>query len=406
MTRNSLRIAPALVLALAAAGAHAARPASRPAARTEQGGWIDLRLELLGGAFQGRTVRHDSGGVAIAEAAIIPALRTGDWKFELPLHLSHRQTFGAPLPESKAAATAIAEWRATRHFRVTPEAGLSAALRPGWPDLYQRQADGTLPPTDRYSYFSWHAGASLSLTPFPHHHPKLRYRYLAYRYRADPNFQADIDPMHITPVDHGTHEVQLTWRATYEEFAAAAGVDYQHRQDLVLLARNAGTGTTTGYSNPLQRLDLVEPSVEGQLRKLGGQVDVTLYYGFLLQNDPFQGYYSYRGHHPRLEADYAATDSLRIRARLEAWILRYGPNSTSASRLKSGDRRYDNRVEISGELAYRLTETLTARLDARWVKRDTNYPDYVPGVYPATRFYDIQWDYVNTEVLLGIEYRR
>jgi hypothetical protein len=211
--------------------------------------------------------------------------------------------------------------------------------------------------------------------------------------------------MHLTPVDHGTHEVQLTWRAAYHGFAAAARVDYQHRNDLVLLARNAGTGTTSGYRNPLQRLDLVEPSVEGELHKLGGRVDVTLSYGYLLQNDPFQGYYSYRGHHPRLEADYAATDSLRIRARLEAWIIQYGPNSTAPSRLKSGDRRYDNRVAISGALAYRLTQTLTARLDARWVKRDTNYPDYVPGVYPATRFYDIQWDYLNTEVLVGVEYR-
>ncbi len=43
-------------------------------------------------------------------------------------------------------------------------------------------------------------------------------------------------------------------------------------------------------------------------------------------------------------------------------------------------------------------------VDARWLNRDTNYPDYVPGILPATRFYDIQWSYTNVQVLVGIQY--
>ena len=41
------------------------------------------------------------------------------------------------------------------------------------------------------------------------------------------------------------------------------------------------------------------------------------------------------------------------------------------------------------------------------MKRDTNFPDYVPGVYPPTapRPYDIRWDYTNWSVLGGVEWK-
>jgi hypothetical protein len=396
---TSLSIASALLLALAPPGARAARS-------SEEGWSQELRLGLAAGYFSGQHVRRDSGGLGIAEVGYTPLLRTGDWKFETPLHVVHRQTFGAHLSETKGAAGAVVEWRATKQLRLGPEAGVSGAWRPGWPDLYQRQPDGTLPPTDRYSYFSWHAGGSLSATPFRHQHARLRYRYIAYRYGKDASFQQEVDPMHLTPLDHTMHEARASWRVAVEPFAAAARLEYHHRQDQILLARNAGTGTTSGYSNPLQRLDRWEPSVEVEAKGLLGRVDLSLSYGYLIQNDPFQGYYSFRGHHPRLQIEYAVTELFRARARAEAWIVDYGPNSTSPSRLTAGDHRFDDRLALALELAYRLSSALTAKLDARWIKRDTNYPDYVPGVLPAGRFFDIQWNYVNTEVLASVEYRR
>jgi hypothetical protein len=212
--------------------------------------------------------------------------------------------------------------------------------------------------------------------------------------------------MHLTPLDRDTHELLASWRAAYETFAGALRVEYQHRQDKVLLARNAGTGSTSGYSNPLQRLDLFEPSIELEGRRLAGRLGVSLGYGYVVQIDPFQGYYSYTGHHPRLQLDCAIVETFRARARAEAWIFEYGPQSTSPSRLASGTRRYDRRVLLSAGLDYRLTEMLVASLDGRWVKRDTNYADYTPGVNPASRFYDIRWSYSNFEVLAGIEYGR
>jgi hypothetical protein len=41
--------------------------------------------------------------------------------------------------------------------------------------------------------------------------------------------------------------------------------------------------------------------------------------------------------------------------------------------------------------------------DADVMRRDTNLPDYVPGVFPVTRAYDIRWDYTNWEATAGIE---
>ncbi len=37
--------------------------------------------------------------------------------------------------------------------------------------------------------------------------------------------------------------------------------------------------------------------------------------------------------------------------------------------------------------------------------RRTNFPTYVPGVYPAPQDYDIDWSYENYVVEAGVEYR-
>jgi hypothetical protein len=39
------------------------------------------------------------------------------------------------------------------------------------------------------------------------------------------------------------------------------------------------------------------------------------------------------------------------------------------------------------------------------VFRRSNYPDYVPYVFPATRNYQIDWDYDNFEASVGVRVR-
>ncbi|ACG74711.1 conserved hypothetical protein [Anaeromyxobacter sp. K] len=381
-------------------------PRTRRAARRDASGWtLDARLGAYAGAFDGMGVRRDSGGLGIVEGALAPEWRGGDWTVGVPLRLAHRQTFGADLSETTGALDLTAERRLTRSFRAGPEVGVSGAYRPGWPDLYQRAPGGALASTDRFGYLAWHVGGQLWARPLPRSHLRLHYRYVSYAYRGEAAFQPDVNPMHLTPRDNVQHQVDLSWRYLGgESWAAAFRLDYTHRHDLDLLARNAGTGGTSGYTNPDQKLSKLEPSVEVELKRLGGQLDASLRWGYVVQDDPFQGYYSYSGQHPRLDLDWTATGRLTLEGRVEAWLLEYGANGTSPARLDSGSRRYDRRVALRAGARYALTPAVSAVAEAEWVKRDTNYPDYVPD--PATDAgYDIRFDYENVRAIAGVEWR-
>lgn len=388
----------------------AAPPPDEPSLSLERGRdrdafTLDARLGAYAGGFDGMGVRRDSGGLGIVEGALDPRWHAGRWTVELPLRLAHRQTFGADLSETTGSLSFSPEYRFSRELRGGPEVGVSGAWRPGWPDLYQRQPGGYLPPTDRYGYVSWRAGAQLASRPIARHHLRVKYRYVTYRYAGEPAFDPDVNPMHLTPRDNDQHQVDLSWRYLGREgWDVGLYLDYAHRKDLDLLARNAGSGTTSFYTTPLQRLDRYEPAVKVALKRLGDRVELGLRYGFLIQDDTFQGYYSYTGHHPRLELDWAVTDRLGLEGRVEGWLIEYGANGTRPARLESGDRRHDRRVALRARARYALGAHLSAVAEGEWVKRETNYPDYQPD--PVTDAgYDVRLDYENLRAVAGVEWR-
>src|SRR6266545_983496 len=337
-----------------------------------------VKLGAYAGGFDGRGVRTASGGAALVEGTAAPTMKTGAWKLDVPLRFHHFQTFGASLSETYGSATVGIEDRVAKALRLGASLGLSGAWRPDWPDLYQPQANNPSPsggfeltPTNRYSYLAWHAGASLGVTPFARNHLRLKYQYVHTGYVRDPNFRLD-RPMHLTPRDNGQHRLESSWRAFGDGYAVAARFEYVHRQDEVYLARNAVTGLTNFYTTPYQRLDRMEPSVEVTVKRLADRVEG------------------------------------------EAWLLEYGPSSKAAGlppdptvpgRLEHGTRLYDRRGAVGATASYAFTKRLAAKLKGEWVRRSTNYPDYVPGYYPSTKLYDIEWSYVNTLVVAGVELR-
>ncbi|HEX9398507.1 MAG TPA: hypothetical protein VF912_00255 [Anaeromyxobacter sp.] len=379
-----------------------------------------VKLGAYAGGFDGRGVRTASGGAALVEGTAAPTMKTGAWKLDVPLRFHHFQTFGASLSETYGSASVGIEDRVAKALRLGASLGLSGAWRPDWPDLYQPQANNPSPsggfeltPTNRYSYLAWHAGASLGVTPFARNHLRLKYQYVHTGYVRDPNFRLD-RPMHLTPRDNGQHRLESSWRAFGDGYAVAARFEYVHRQDEVYLARNAVTGLTNFYTTPYQRLDRMEPSVEVTVKRLADRLDVSLQYGYQIQDDLYQGYYSYSGHHPRLTVEYAFTERFSARVEGEAWLLEYGPSSKAAGlppdptvpgRLENGTRLYDRRGAVGATASYAFTKRLAAKLKGEWVRRSTNYPDYVPGYYPSTKLYDIEWRYVNTLVVAGVELR-
>jgi opacity protein-like surface antigen len=91
--------------------------------------------------------------------------------------------------------------------------------------------------------------------------------------------------------------------------------------------------------------------------------------------------------------------------RAEAKLITYGPNSKADT--EDGKTLSDTRYKVMGGLRYRLAGPLALVAEAEWLQRDTNFRDYVPGVYPvaALRPYDIAWDYSNTMVTAGLEWK-
>jgi hypothetical protein len=391
--------------------------ASAARAADDEGGWTyDLRAGALAGAFDGLSVRRDSGGLALVRGSITPALADGGWRLKVPVRFHHRQTFGANLSETYGSGGVELERKVVKGLRLGVEGGVAGAWRPGWPDLYQPDptALGNLLPTDRYSYLEPRAGATAWWTPAPRNHLRLHYQYAHYGYARDPNFDQQADPQHLTPRDHGQHRLEASYRRSAESWAAALKLEASRRNDSVYLAKNAVTGSTSGYTNPKQRLAQVEPSVEVELKRLGGAMNVSLEYGYLVQDDLFQGYYSYAGHHPRLVVDWDLTEQLALRLKGELWWLEYGSSSKAAGlppdptsgHLESGTRLHDHKGALSAALSFALGGGVSLRAEGEYVARETNYPDYVPGVYPGNTLYDVRWDYTNWQLLAGVEYRR
>ncbi|MCM2334936.1 MAG: hypothetical protein NDI82_13465 [Anaeromyxobacteraceae bacterium] len=402
-----------LLLALSAAAllpsvAEAARPPASPAAAPAAAqapadpAWtLGWELTAAAGGFSGQGTRTDAGGLLVIDAGVEPTYASGALTLKLPASLAHRQTVGASLSETRARAAVEPTWRVGKTLKLGAEAGLTGVLRPDWPDQYQRVASGDMPGTDRYSHLEWRAGANLYAQPAPHQHLRLRYRLESVTYRRDPAFDP-ATPMHLTPRDHVKHLLQASWRRLQPTWALALRLDAAFRRDSVYLARRAGSGGSSG--NPEQSLNDYEPSVEVELRRLGGLADLSLRYGREIRVDTFQGYYSFTGHHPEVKLEAPLGPGIEGRLSLEAWLRTYGPDSKANT--EDGARLEDRKVRAAATLEWALRDDLALVASASWTHRTTNYPDYVPGVYPATRFYEIAWDYDNVAALAGVRWRR
>jgi hypothetical protein len=70
--------------------------------------------------------------------------------------------------------------------------------------------------------------------------------------------------------------------------------------------------------------------------------------------------------------------------------------------LDWGDRREERSVESGFDVRHPLAGSLELVGGAALRVRRSNFPDYVPGVYPASRAYDIDWDYDDVTVWAGV----
>jgi hypothetical protein len=371
----------------------------------------DVGLDL--GWLQGLTTRPVHTPVVLVHAATRPGVANRHWDLRMPLQIAQRETFAAQLDETKGGVALRVESRPLPWLAWATQGELYGALRLDWPDQYQPNADGSLNHTDRFSYYERRIGAELTLHPLRGHWADAGYRYRLADYRQDPDFDPVSAPSHLVPGDNERHELQLFWRWVRWPVKIKAGAEAFSKQSFFYFSRDAGTGSTHAGAggappNPLQELRGIEPQTEVTWRVSGKKLQLIAGYGLPLVDDSFQGYYSSVGHHPWLGISSESRRQYEIAVRAEAWLVRYGANSYQAGPghppLAGGDRRRDRRLALTMEGALPVARRLKAVVDVKWVLRDTNFPAYEPGVFPASRQYDIAWNYLNFSSTVGLAY--
>ncbi|MBI5501406.1 MAG: hypothetical protein HY907_14265 [Deltaproteobacteria bacterium] len=374
----------------------------------------DLAAALEAGGMLGyRSVARDMA-TAGASLDVEPSVAIDDWRLRVPAELSMRETWPTSLAELRSELRLAVEWRRDSRLRIGLEGGARLVLRPGWPDPYQPQADGTLARSDRHSYVRPVAEATIAGIPVRHHHARLVYGYAYSDYREDGDYDPLQYPDHLAPADNERHSVRAVWHWLDGGWRVGGEVDASWTAYRSAYARDAGTGATHagpgGASpNPLLELWSVEPAVDARVELLDGVLTLRLGYGHPFVIDAFQGYGSYQGPHVSAGIEVRPLPGLEIVAEADLEWRFYGEGGYAAGGdhppLDDGSSRTDHRYRPRIELRYALTEGLSLTGAGEYLARRTNYPDYVPGVFPASRSYAIDWDYDDWLVLAGLEYR-
>lgn len=386
--------------------------------KKRRAGWhlgVESSAVARGGALQGEGTRTGSAAVLRVDVDAQAEVERGVWRLRVPIDARHRETLGASFDETRGGTGVELRYRRGPELRVSVEAKLSAVWRPDWPDPYQPIAAGGYQPTDRNSHWDRALGATLAAIPLRHQHARVRYAYDLVDYREDPNFDALDAPNHLVPSDHAQHTVDMSWRYFGRGWKAGVAADLFAKEYFYVFARDALTGRTHAGAggappNPLQRFRGIEPALTFEHELRGGALEIDLSYGYEIQDDTFAGYYSYTGHHPEAGLTWAVRPGHELSAKGALRWRTYGPNSYAEGpthpALTYGDRRVDRRGSLS--LGYRMAlgRGWTAVADGDLLVRRTNFPPYEPGVFPASRAYDIDWNYESWTLLAGIEHRR
>ncbi|MBI5488169.1 MAG: hypothetical protein HY905_12625 [Deltaproteobacteria bacterium] len=387
-------------------------PAAPAAAQTTTQ-W-DLAATVEGGGMLGyRSIARDMA-TAGGSLEVEPAFVFDRWRLELPAALSMRQTWPTSLAEMTAELDLGLEWRPSSRFRIGAEGGASLVLRPGWPDPYQPEAGGELSPTDRHSYVRPGAELTVSGIPVRHHHARLVYDYSHSDYFEDASYDPLEYPTHLTPADNDEHGLRAAWHWLDGGWRVGGEVDASWTHYRNTYARDAGTGLTHAGpggqpANPLLELWTVEPSLDARVRLFHDVLTLRLGYGHEVVIDPFQGYGSYQGPHLSAAVELRPLAWLEVVVEADLEWRFSGANGYAAGGghppLDYGTSRTDEIYRPRVEVRLALADELALTGLGEYRGRRTNFPDYVPGVFPASRSYAIDWDYNDWLLLLGLEYR-
>ena len=376
-----------------------------------------ISFETTGNATGGVGYMSGLGTLRVQDAFIhssmrvVPTLRWRDWQVRVVGNLTQRLPLTLSLTESRISGETELRWNPFRGLWLTSATGLSATIRPGWPDPYQPRPDGSLMLSDRYSYTERTVKLRLSAIPFRRHHARIAYEYSISDYDQDPHFDAQLEPIHLIPRDHARHRASATWTVRVGTNVLEAGGRVEHISYFFSFARDRHTGLTHANpggmpANPLAVFIGLEPSMSWRTRLWSDKVSLSVGYAHEFLRDPFQGYYSYQGPHPTLRVRFAAA-GWETKLGLDLRWRSYGTDSYRAGAghpsLEDGTQLYDRRLSTDSTVNRALGGGVSVYAEESTTIRQSNYPDYVPGVFPASRRYRINWDFWNLNVSGGVK---
>ncbi len=389
-------------------------------------GWrstLGASAELGGGRFDGQGLHRAEGAFTELRARLEPAIhQKRGLRLDGDLRYEQRDTYGATFAERRLRAGLDASHPVLERTRAGVGALFRSRQRPGWPDLYQpRAGEGdagadALGSTDRYSRRTI-GGHALVLHRF--RGPvrlSLRAGLRDTVYTHDPTFDPVLGPNHLTPGDKrqwfgsvavAGRSIGKLWR--YRFAARMSDTRYQYR-----FARDAGTGSTHAGlggvdANPLEHLVRARLRHRSSLRARPLKTRFILTGGYTRTEDLWDGYYTSDGVDVGIGLRVRPIHRLVISGSLGLDWRWYGEDGYREGGrhppLNYGVTRRATRRTISSRIAYSFWRRhLTAFAEAKWRARETNFPDYEPGVYPVNRAYAIDWDTSTRQIRVGLSF--
>lgn len=400
-----------------------------------------LKVSTGAGYQKGEGVITDSGAVLSVAAEVSPGILLKNRKLLLAVGAvySQRNTFGFTMFQRDVEGGPAFRVRPNSKLDFGGETLVGYVDKPRWPDPYQPElvndeSTGKLLRTDRNSYFFTELEGYFKIK----FHPKFSGEiYGGYNYRnnvEDPNYSEADAPTHLVPGDKDRFRGGLNFTGSTPErfwrFSLDVRLDWTRYAKTY--SRDAKTGLTHAGSpdeaNPLQQFRELRFRQRNSLKLVKDVLKLVLIGEYTHNKDLFEHYYTWNKVDGSIRLKWTPTSRWLFEAGYGIGYQRYSKNgyqkTESPSPLSAdvdpkdvdpekGDSHpaLDNGDSIRTELRH----DVDARIEmALWVtqlklyiegdvsKNRTNFPDYEVNVFPSSRQYTIDWDYLNFEVLGGI----
>jgi|GEM_PF-1757099 len=365
-------------------------------------------------------LRDSEGAFAVLGGTITPGMRYSRGRFVVsaPLGVEHREAWGTPLRQLDAGAGLVASLRIDDAWAVAADGGAAWRGRPAWPDMYQPLLDDVGAPrglrgTDRFGRTTGRAGLEGTWSSDP-----LRLSLRAELERRetpiDPAWDAALNPTHLVPGDLDRWGLALGARgmAARDILRYRATLRFDDLTHPLEDARDARTGRTHGGPGG------APPNPPLHERRWGLEAEVSarsaaLATRFLLRggvehnDDVFDDYLTWIRWHAGAGATVKPWRTLALSLDYDLRAREYTTAGYAEGLghppLDWGDVRGDLEHRVRAEVAYPMRRrSLTPYLSARWLRSQTNFPDYAPYVYPAGAAYRIDWDRAALQLGAGL----